>query len=305
MEENLSSNNKKVSWTEEQLREAIKKSKSFKDLLFNLNLSSDYYNIINGQIKKLGLDISHFSYSSLELSNMLIENYPKSYSNSALRIRLIREGIKENKCERCGGDTWEGEPMPLQLHHVNGNHKDLRIENLQILCPNCHSLTDNYGGKGGGNRRGKKRKSVKIEKEDLIKAIKDLKGNVEKLIIHFDICETTLRRLIDFYNLNDLVISVKGTNSVDMKISKEKLLDKLKEFNWNYSKTGRFFGITNTSIRRLAFKFGLEDEINKHKNKPKNNPILITKEELEESIVNFNGNIAKISRQFDLSSKNR
>ena len=55
--------------------------------------------------------------------------------------------IKEYKCERCGRTEWEGFPIPLELHHLNGVHNDNRLENLQILCPNCHALTDNYSGK--------------------------------------------------------------------------------------------------------------------------------------------------------------
>jgi 5-methylcytosine-specific restriction endonuclease McrA len=55
--------------------------------------------------------------------------------------------LKEARCERCGLTEWLGKPLPLQLHHVNGDGKDNRPENLQILCPNCHSQTDSWGGR--------------------------------------------------------------------------------------------------------------------------------------------------------------
>jgi hypothetical protein len=64
-----------------------------------------------------------------------------------LRLRLLAEGIKEARCERCGLTEWLGKPAPLQLHHVNGNGQDNRYENLEILCPNCHSLTASWGGR--------------------------------------------------------------------------------------------------------------------------------------------------------------
>ncbi|MEA2294083.1 MAG: hypothetical protein QOE86_1722 [Solirubrobacteraceae bacterium] len=64
-----------------------------------------------------------------------------------IRMRLISGGHKEARCEACGLDEWRGEPMPLQLHHVNGDGEDNRLENLQILCPNCHALTDTWGGR--------------------------------------------------------------------------------------------------------------------------------------------------------------
>lgn len=64
-----------------------------------------------------------------------------------LRRRLVEAGLKENRCERCGLDEWLGEPIPLELHHLNGVRDDNRLENLQVLCPTCHALTDTYAGR--------------------------------------------------------------------------------------------------------------------------------------------------------------
>ena len=61
-----------------------------------------------------------------------------------------KENIKEYKCECCGNTEWNKKPIALELHHVNGIKNDLRLENLQILCPNCHAFTDNYRGKNIG-----------------------------------------------------------------------------------------------------------------------------------------------------------
>jgi 5-methylcytosine-specific restriction endonuclease McrA len=77
-----------------------------------------------------------------------------------LRKRLLMEGLKRNECERCGVSRWRGKPLSLQLHHINGDGHDNRLENLQLLCPNCHSQTENYGGAepppsdAGGEPRG-------------------------------------------------------------------------------------------------------------------------------------------------------
>lgn len=64
-----------------------------------------------------------------------------------LKARLLRAGLKEERCERCGISEWRGWRLSLALHHVNGDRLDNRVENLELLCPNCHSQTDTWGGK--------------------------------------------------------------------------------------------------------------------------------------------------------------
>jgi 5-methylcytosine-specific restriction endonuclease McrA len=71
---------------------------------------------------------------------------------SHLKKRLLNEGLKQNKCERCGIGEWLGKPLSMQFHHVNGDGSDNRLENIAFLCPNCHSQTDTYGGRNGHRR---------------------------------------------------------------------------------------------------------------------------------------------------------
>src|ERR1700749_4152468 len=68
-------------------------------------------------------------------------------SSHKLKLKLLRDGLKTHCCERCGRSEWMTEPIPIELHHVNGNRFDNRLENLQLLCPNCHALTDNHAGR--------------------------------------------------------------------------------------------------------------------------------------------------------------
>jgi 5-methylcytosine-specific restriction endonuclease McrA len=73
------------------------------------------------------------------------------YPSSKLKERLLAAGYKERRCEDCGLAEWNGKPIPLELHHVNGDSTDNRIENIRILCPNCHAQTATYRGKNIGS----------------------------------------------------------------------------------------------------------------------------------------------------------
>lgn len=65
-------------------------------------------------------------------------------SSSNLRKRLVAAGLKPPHCEECGLSEWRGRPIALALDHINGDHTDNRLENLRILCPNCHAQTDTW-----------------------------------------------------------------------------------------------------------------------------------------------------------------
>lgn len=82
----------------------------------------------------------------ISLSEILNGNYP-SYQSNKLRLRLIKEGIKEYKCECCGLSEWLGKKISLELDHIDGNCYNHNIENLRIVCPNCHAQTETYRGK--------------------------------------------------------------------------------------------------------------------------------------------------------------
>ncbi len=63
-----------------------------------------------------------------------------------LKQKLIRDGLREDKCEICGITYWQGVHLPLELHHKDRNHFNNDLNNLQILCPNCHSIQEGNAG---------------------------------------------------------------------------------------------------------------------------------------------------------------
>lgn len=147
----------KHSYSEEELKEAVRTSSSYAQVLKKLGLvpRGGNYQTLKKRIRKLGLDTSHMTHRGWSKDRKLgprkkIEYYlvaGKLVQSNKLRKRLIREGLLEPKCNACGITEWRGEPAPLELDHINGDRYDNRLENLRILCPNCHAQTETYRGR--------------------------------------------------------------------------------------------------------------------------------------------------------------
>lgn len=144
----------KYDWNTDKIKEAVKTSISISEVLEKLNIPKQGNN--GRTLKKIlgsnKIDYSHFTgrarhYKPARTYN--IDDYltnKTKVSGHLLKRALFKVGYKSNRCEICGIDSWNNKPLNCQLHHINGNHLDNRLENLQILCPNCHSQTDNYCG---------------------------------------------------------------------------------------------------------------------------------------------------------------
>jgi len=69
------------------------------------------------------------------------------------KLKLIREGYLQDRCDKCGLSDWRGKPLVIHIDHINGVKSDWRLENLRMLCPNCHSQTPTFAGRNLRNRK--------------------------------------------------------------------------------------------------------------------------------------------------------
>ena len=143
--------NKFPDWKQKVI-DASQKAKSATEAAAILGIKYDTY---RAYAKKYGCFITNQSGKGLhKLSNkkipiedIIYEGLHPQYQSNKLRIRLLEENIFEHKCYSCNHNEWLGVPIPLELEHIDGNPSNNLKENLTLLCPNCHALTDTYRGK--------------------------------------------------------------------------------------------------------------------------------------------------------------
>ncbi len=146
----------------ETLTSIVNSSKSIAEIIRGCEMISSgaSYKILKKRLDEDQIDYSHIKLglgsnkgrrflsnkNKIPISKILIEN--SSYNRGHLKKRLLSELGWENKCSKCNNNgDWLGQPLTIQLDHINGISNDNRIENLRLLCPNCHSQTNTHSGK--------------------------------------------------------------------------------------------------------------------------------------------------------------
>lgn len=120
-----------------------KEVKSIAGLLRKLNLKpwGGNYNNIKRKIQNLNIDTSHWTGKAWNKEEQL-KDWSKYTRASNLKKHLIK--LKGHECEKCHNKLWLNEQITLEVHHIDGNKTNNNLDNLQLLCPNCHSITDNW-----------------------------------------------------------------------------------------------------------------------------------------------------------------
>jgi len=239
----------KYKFTKKEIENAISNSISLAQVcrILGMTLSGSSYELIHNKIKEHSLNTSHFKGQSWNkggtntnsikkpIEVYLVKNSTCSRTN--LKRRLFKEDFKQKQCENCNLSEWFGKPAPLELHHINGVNNDNRIENLQILCANCHAQTDSYCGKNHKNTKIKK----KIKK--ITRGCIDCNIEIYRSSRRCKPCSVTFKRQEYIKSLPDPIT----------------LINQIKALG--YVKTGKLYNVSDNAIRKWIKTLGLNSKL--------------------------------------------
>lgn len=157
-------------FSKEELEQFVKDSYSFAEVARKCGYSDrggSNYTTIKKMIEQYQFDISHFTNQGWNKNNFDYSRFQKgrAIKNGTALAAIV--ALRGHKCENCGFSMWLDEDIPLEVHHIDGDNLNNELTNLQLLCPNCHALTDNYRGKNIGNK-----KIEYASEEDFVEALK-------------------------------------------------------------------------------------------------------------------------------------
>lgn len=162
----------------EYIRQVVKECKSDRQVAERLGYNKDSgscKSTLHNMYKELNIDTSHFTGQNWNKGvynyDLFTDGNHKKNGKTTLKPLIVLRG---RKCECCGLTEWMGKEINLEIHHIDGDHSNNELENLQLLCPNCHSYTESW--------RQKKTVKKEVPEEILVEALKDSKNIRQALI---------------------------------------------------------------------------------------------------------------------------
>lgn len=147
-----------MKYTKELLEQHAPDCTSVRQLAMKLGLSNTggACTHLKNSLLKHNVDISHFTGQSWNKGKTFphkrsVEEYLSNaffITSDKLKKRLIKEGYFEHRCYKCNQTEWLGQPIPIELHHKDHNHSNNNLDNLTIVCPNCHAIIHSVAEEG-------------------------------------------------------------------------------------------------------------------------------------------------------------
>ena len=283
----------KYRFTKEEIQDAVSKSWSIAQTCRNLGIVpiGGNYKTLKVKITKFGIDTSHFTGKAWntghrykyfgvkrKLEDVLVENSDYTSSGS-LKKRLLSEKLLVWKCNCCDLDQWCGKEITLELNHINGNNLDNRLENLELLCPNCHSQTPTFRG------RHKKRSALSEKREVEYRKFKETltdnaDGNLEPSLSNKKGAETLhdtpkstskLKELtckfcnITFLDKPNKKYCCRKCYTKDSKRNIPKVPDLIDAFknHKSFLQVGKHFNVSDNTIKDWCEDYGILDMVKK------------------------------------------
>lgn len=154
-------------FSKEEIEQICKESKnqaSVSERLGYSRVGGSTQKLIKEYVKSNNIDVSHFTGQGWNKNNVDLTRFRKGNAIKNLKDTLLI--IRPYQCECCGNTEQMSKKIPLEVHHINGDHLDNELDNLQLLCPNCHAQTDNQCGRNINQHK-------HVSDEDFIAALKD------------------------------------------------------------------------------------------------------------------------------------
>lgn len=225
----------------EKLQKILDSSSTLAEAIMKIGLSlhANNYKELNNRIIKDCLSLEKLKENKkgkcfggnkpIELENLLVKD--STYNRKHLKVRLIKENLIEYKCAICNNTgEWNNQKLVLQLDHINGINTDNRLKNLRFLCPNCHTQTETYAGRG--------RKKEVIQNKCI-----DCQCDIHKKSIRCGPCS----------KINN---KVSFSHPLKFEVTKEELQELVNKYPMTY--IGKMFDVSDNAVKKRCIKLGVD-----------------------------------------------